>query len=197
MKKIFLVIILLALSKALNAQISNSQVQGIAFGYYNDKFGSHGMRAGYETAVWQNFRGDNESASLRHAFILKANINFYNHRRHHKGLSLNISIGYRYTSKGGIIIEPLHIGTGYMHSFLNGKTYQSNKDEEFNQVRFAGNSSFIMPYLQLIGLGYDLRQKTNLPLSFMVSLDPYFQYSFNAERKLRLATPITMTYFVK
>ena len=194
---VFAISILLLISVKVTGQTFNRPIHGITMGYYNDKFGSHGMRVGYESPVWQNFREGINPASLKHAFILKANINFYNHKRHHNGLSVNVTIGYRYTSKAGLIIEPLHIGTGYLHSFLNGKTYEPNQNGGFDEVKLAGNSSFILPYMQLVGLGYDFRQKSNLPLSFMMSFDPYFQHSVNTQNRMRLATPITITYYFK
>lgn len=178
-------------------QTYDKPIHGVTMGYYNDKFGNHGMRVGYESPVWQNFLVGTEPVSLKHALILKANINFYNHKRHHKGLSFNVTIGYRFTSKSGLIVEPLHIGTGYMHSFLDGKVYEVNPDGGFQEVKMAGNSTLILPYVQLIGLGYDFRQKSNIPLSFMMSLDPYFQHSVNSQMRTRLATPITMTYYFK
>jgi hypothetical protein len=189
--------ILLLFAITVKGQTYDKPLHGVTVGYYNDKFGSHGMRVGYESPVWQSVRQGIEPASLNHAVIVKANINFYNHKRHHNGLSVNVTIGYRYTSKAGLIIEPLHIGTGYLHAFLNEKTYEVKPNGGFEAVNWAGNSTFILPYIQLIGLGYDFRQKTNLPLSFMMSLDPYFQHSVNTQTRVRLATPITMTYYFK
>lgn len=189
--------ILLVCIITAKGQTNERPLYGVSVGYYNEKLGSHGMRVGYEIPVWENFRHGIDPASLKHALILKTNINFYNHIRHHAGISVNVTIGYRFTSKTGLIMEPLHIGTGYLHSFLNGKTYEVNPDGGFNEVKLAGNSSLILPYLQLIGLGYDFRQKNNFPLSFMVSLDPYVQHSVNTQPRIRLATPITMTYFFK
>jgi hypothetical protein len=194
---VFTINILLLFTIKVTGQTYDRPIHGVTMGYYNDKFGSHGMRVGYESPVWQNFRDGAEHSSLKHALILKANINFYNHKRHNTGLSVNVTIGYRYTSKAGLIIEPLHVGTGYLHSFLNGKTYEAKPDGSFQEVKLAGNSTFVLPYIQLIGLGYDFRQKSKLPLSFMMSLDPYFQHSVNTQTRIRLATPITMTYFFK
>ena len=197
MKKIFLLTfnLLLLFAIRVNGQTNDMPIHGVTVGYYNDKFGSHGMRVGYESPVWQNFRQRHDPANINHAFILKANVNYYNHKRHHIGLSVNVTIGYRYTSKAGLIIEPLHVGIGYLHSFLNGKTYEAKPDGGFQEVKLAANSTIILPYIQLIGLGFDFRQKSNLPLSFMMSVDPYFQHSVNTQTRIRLATPITMTYY--
>jgi len=199
MKKIFVLTfsLLLLFVIKVNGQTYDKPINGVTVGYYNDKFGSHGMRAGYEIPVWQSLRQGIDPANIKHAFILKANINFYNHKRHHTGLSVNVTIGYRYTSKSGLIIEPLHVGTGYLHSFLNGTTYEATPEGGFKEVKLAGNSTLILPYIQLIGLGFDFRQKSNLPLGFMMSLDPYFQHSVNTQTRIRLATPVTMTYYFK
>lgn len=199
MKKILVLAFshLLLMAVKVHGQKYDKPINGVTVGYYNDKFGSHGMRLGYEAPVWQKYRQGIDPANIKHAFILKANINFYNHKAHHTGLSANVTIGYRYTSKVGLILEPLHIGTGYHHSFLNGTTYEAKAEGGFKEVKLAGNSTIILPYIQLIGLGYDFRQKCNLPFSFMISFDPYFQHSVNTQTRIRLATPITITYYFK
>jgi hypothetical protein len=46
-------------------------------------------------------------------------------------------------------------------------------------------------------LGYDFRQKTNIPLSFTASIDAYSQRNINTKSWLRLATPINLTYYFK
>ena len=189
--------LLLLLAIRLNGQSYDKPTQGLTLGYYNDKFGSHGLRVGYEKPVWMKFRNTTEKPSVKHTWMVKANLNFYNHQRHHTGVSAVATFGYRYTSKAGFIVEPLHVGTGYLRSFLSGETYEINPDGGFREVKWDGNSTFILPYLQLIGLGYDFRQKGTLPLSFQMSIDPYFQHSVNTQTKIRLASPITITYYFK
>lgn len=195
-----LLLMLLLMSIAtteLLGQTDPRPTQGVSLGYFNDKFGSHGMRVGYETAPWQAFRNESDPVSIRHALVAKVSLSFYNHKRHHTALLANVTFGYRYTSKWGLVVEPLHVGGGYLHSLLGGKTYQLDENGDLQQVKLAGTATAILPYIQLLGLGYDFRQRSNLPLSFFVSLDPYVQRSVNGQPRLRLATPISLTYFYK
>lgn len=200
MKKRFLYLLssVLAVFASARAQPAAHAQQGFSIGYFNDKFGSHGMRAGYEGSIWQKHREEQGLATgFQHALLLKANMSFYKHKRHHVGVLVQVSFGYRYTSKAGLTLEPLQLGIGYMHSFLAGKTYQVEPSGGFQRVALAANSSLILPYIQVLGIGYDFRQKGILPLSFMLSLDPYIQHSVNTQRRLRLATPISMTYYFR
>ncbi len=197
MKDYFVLILLVVVglrTPAFSQQTSARPTQGATVAFFNDRFGSPGGRVGYEMPVWEQFRPKNNDRMSIRAFILKANISFYNHKRHHKGIVVNTSIGYRYTGKNGVMVEPLHLGFGFMRSVYNGPTYEV-KNNQVTSFKSAGQNAVVLPYVQLIGLGYDFRQRTKLPLQFFFSLDPYWQRSVNTQNRLRLATPVGLTYY--
>lgn len=190
----FLLMIIYSCCMNIFGQVAKRPVNGITLGYFNDKFGSPGSRLGYEYDFYEKQRQNITSINIQHGFVLKANINFFNHKRSDVGVVVNISCGYRYISKAGLIIEPFHVGGGGMYSFLNGKTYQVDASGQISE-KIRGYGTWVFPYLQLIGLGYDFRQKGIFPMSFMASIDPYFQRNVNTRPQLRLATPISFTYY--
>ena len=195
MKKHILFLVLFTVKVGLS-QESLRPVHGITLGYFNDRFGSHGMRAGYDYSFYEKTRPNFDPVSISHAFLLKVNLSFFKHPRADLSFVLNVSCGYRYTTKYGLMVEPLHVGFGGMYSFLDGKTYEvDNNGNVSSSIR--GYSTLVLPYVQVLGLGYDFRQKTNIPLSFMASVDAYSQRKINTKSWLRLATPISLTYYLK
>lgn len=194
----FLILLLVTVLSwpTLAQQNTDRRTQGVTLAYFNDRLGNPGLRAGYEMPVWEQLRPKGENQMSIRAFVLKANISFYNHQRSHKGIVVNASIGYWYTGKNGLVVEPLHVGLGFMRSIYNGTTYEVNNGQVM-ALKTAGQNAVVLPYAQLIGLGYDFRQRTNLPLNFFFSLDPYWQRSVNTQARLRLAVPVGLTYYFK
>ena len=195
MKKLILFLFLFTVRVGFS-QESIRPVHGITLGYFNDRFGSHGMRAGYDYTFYEKTRPGINPMNVSHAFLLKVNLSFFRHPRADLSFVLNVSCGYRYTTKYGLMVEPLHLGFGGMHSFLDGKTYEVDNNGNVISGK-RGYSTFVLPYVQVLGLGYDFRQKTNIPLSFMASIDAYSQRNINTKSWLRLATPISLTYYLK
>ncbi|MEY3241796.1 MAG: hypothetical protein RIR11_3235 [Bacteroidota bacterium] len=169
---------------------------GISFSYFNDQLLKPGARVGYEFPAWDRLEEKGTNKSTIKEFVVKINVGFHTHKRNSTAVYVNATIGYRLTTNAGLIIEPLHIGTGYMYSFLGANTY-SVENSTIRRIKKAGNSAFLTPYLSLIGLGYDFRKKQNLPFSAYFSIDPYLRYPVNTKTKLTLSVPVGFTYFFK
>jgi len=178
------------------SQESIRPIHGITLGYFNDRFGSHGMRTGYNYTFYEKTRSGENKSKNSHTFLLKGNLSFFIHPRADISFVLNASCGYKYTSKQGLLVEPLHVGFGGIYSFLNGKTFEVDNNGNVSSG-ISGYSTFILPYVQVLGLGYDFRRKRNLPLSISASIDVYSQRNINTNSWLRLATPISLTYYFK
>jgi hypothetical protein len=154
------------------------------------------MRAGYDFTFYEKTRPGIDPINVSHAFLLKTNLSFFKHPRADLSFVLNLSCGYRYTTKFGLMLEPIHLGMGAMYSFLAGSTYEVDNNGNVSSG-IGGYGTFVLPYIQVLGLGYDFRQKTNIPLSISASIDAYSQRNVNTKSWLRLATPISVTYYFK
>jgi len=62
--------------------------------------------------------------------FVSGNVGCYKHKRNHLGLFINSEIGFRKTRNKGMKYEYL-LGIGYLHTFLQGDTYQVNNDGLF------------------------------------------------------------------
>jgi hypothetical protein len=175
---------------------NNRATQGISLSYFNDQLLKPGMRVGYEYPIWGKIKEKDSGKSTIKEFVVKMNIGFHTHKRNTTAVFLNATIGYRFTTNSGFIIEPLHIGTGYVYNFLGADTY-SIDNNTVKKVNNAGNSTFMTPYLSLIGVGYDFRKKQNLPFSAYISIDPFLRYPVNTQTKLTLSIPVGFTYYFK
>jgi hypothetical protein len=60
------------------SQESIRPVHGITLGYLIDRFGSHGMRAGYDYTFYEKTRPGIAPINVSHAFLLKVNLSFFN-----------------------------------------------------------------------------------------------------------------------
>ena len=189
-------ITILLLCSITFGQDNSKRTNGITLGYFNDRFGSHGMRAGYENVFYEKHRPKHENSNGSHSLLGKLNLSFFRHPRADWGFLLNATIGYRFTNKYGAMLEPMHLGIGGMYSILDGKTYQVDINGNVTN-KISGYWTFVAPYIQLFGMGYDFRRKLNLPFHFSISLDAYSQRNINSKAWLRLSTPISFTYYIK
>jgi hypothetical protein len=170
--------------------------KGVSLSYFNDQLLNPGAQMGYEFPIRERFKEKNNGKSTIRELVLKINMGFYTHKRNSTALLVNATIGYRFTTNSGLTIEPLHLGTGYLYRFLGADTY-SVTNNTVKKLKKVGNSTFMLPYLSLLGLGYDFRKKINLPLRAYFSIDPFLTYPVNTKTKLTLSIPVGFTYYFK
>jgi hypothetical protein len=169
---------------------------GLGIAYFNEQLLRPGLRVHYEQPLWWRWREKRRGGAALQTIVWKAQAGFYTHPRNHTGVFCGATIGWRKRTRGGLVIEPLHVGFGYLHSFLGADTYTVDDLGQPRQRRLAGNPTWMLPYLSLVGIGYDFRVKAGLPISVGISIDPFLQYPVNTLTRLRLSLPFTLTYFL-
>lgn len=168
---------------------------GLTFSYYGNLLARGGARLGYEFPIWEDINRRKTGKTINTAIISKSNVGFFAHKRNHTAIFLNETVGLRLTSDIGFMIEPLHIGTGYVYNFLGGTTYQVDDNGNVNSQAKAGNSTFMLPYVSFLGVGFDGRKKKFFPANFFLSLDGYWDYPVNTQMKFNFIVPFGFTYY--
>lgn len=168
---------------------------GLSFSYYGNLFARGGARIGYEFPVWEDINRKKTGKTVNKGIISKTSIGFFVHKRNHTALFLNQTIGYRFASNGGFMIEPLHIGTGYAFNFLGGTTYKVDDNGNVKEQKTAGYSTFMLPYVGICNIGFDGRKKKFFPASFYIGADAYLDYPVNTKTKLNFIIPFGFTYY--
>ncbi len=189
-------LILLILTHVIYGQ-QDVPTKGLSISYYNSMLVHPGLRVGYEFPIWQKEIEKSKHKTKLRTLIVKSNLGFYSHSRNNTGLFLNSHLGYRFTSNTGLYTEPLHIGLGYLQTFLGGKTYTVDQSGIVSEIKLANNSNLILPYISVIGLGYDFRKQHKTPLNIFFSFDAFVQRTVNTKTILRLSVPIGITYYFK
>lgn len=179
----------------LGAQSPDMPKRGFSIAYFNEQIARPGLRVGYETALWNKIKTQSNGNSRWRSLISKSHLGFYSHFRNHTGVFLNTQLGFRFTSPSGLYTEPLHFGIGYLHTFLGAKTFEVDEAGNVEPISLAGNSNLFLPYLTLIGVGYDFRKKRDKPFSVYCAVDVFLQYPENNASKLRLSIPVGFTYY--
>jgi hypothetical protein len=148
---------------------------GIKVAYFNDQLVRPGLSLGLEKSIWQKIKTKKDGKIKLRNIVLKSNVGFFTQYRHSTSLFFNTTIGFRFTNKTGFTIDPLHIGFGFMQTFLNGKTFVVDNNGNVSEKKLASNSNLMLPYISLIGFGYDFRKKMDKPFAISISTDFYFQ----------------------
>jgi hypothetical protein len=82
--------------------------------------------------------------------------NFYRHPRNHYGFMLHPEVGYRRISREGFFLEAA-IGPGIIQTFLDGKVYIPDAEDNLQKKRLQGQTSAMS--LLAIGIGGALSRK--------------------------------------
>ena len=141
-----------------------SEQFGFSMGYFGDKISNSGIQIGVENylATTNNYKiiGSFHFATFGVKQIFTA-------------ISFNPRIGLRYTADFGLTLES-HIGLGYLQRFYKYDEFDVNST---GQIISKGKASQVsaMPNFAL-GVGYDFRKKTNLPILFFVRASVNYNY---------------------
>jgi hypothetical protein len=157
---------------------------GFSIAYYGHRLTDPGMQFGVERYLATTPNYTVIGSALASAYLVKDVLT---------AVSLNPRIGLRYTANFGLALES-HLGLGYLHRFYQYDEYSVNAS---GQIVSAGKGSqaSVMPNLA-VGLGYDFRKTTKLPLLFFTRTGIYYNYPnrhflFEASYALEVGVVIT------
>jgi hypothetical protein len=180
MRKLFILLIPVFFSLSAYGQEKQKQIP-VNISYFGDTLVHPGIEIGYENNFykWFNFT---------------VSIGTYVHQRHHSGLFLNGGVNWRYTFPIGYSLE-FGAGLGYLHTWHHGgKTYTVDDNGKVSIKPALGRPSF-MPTIKLGVLGWDLRQKTNIPIRINVDAIAFGQLPYNRYIMPHFALKAGATYY--
>jgi len=178
--KIIFVLLLIVIGNSIYAQ-KNSRVIPLNLSYFGETITHPGIKIGYENTF---FRGFNFTVS----------IGTYVHQRNHVGLFLSSGLNWRHTFSSGYSME-FGIGLGYLHTWEHGgPTYVVDDNGNVSVRPRIGRPNF-MPSIKLGLFGWDLRQRTNIPMRINTDIIAFGQYPFNNFILPRFALRVGATYF--
>ena len=153
----------------------------INLSYLGETIVHPGIEIGYENTF---FKGFNYTVS----------IGAYVHQRNHTGLFLSSGINWRHTYPIGYSPE-IGIGLGYLHTWAHGGNTYTVDDNGNVSITRSGRPHF-MSSIKLGILGWDLRQKTNIPIRINTDIIVFGQYPFNNYLLPHFALKIGGTYYL-
>ena len=103
-------------------------------------------------------------------------------------------LGFRKTRKKGFKYEFL-VGVNYLHTFLQGDTYEVGNDGAVKKVNLAGQSNLMIPFS--FGLGYDFNYYYKKPISVCIKPGFFIQYPHNIAVAIRPTIDIGIYYYFK
>jgi hypothetical protein len=170
MKRIFIIAMIMALYANAIAQekTANGTPQDERFGFSAGYFGDKLRNAGYLLA-WENYLATTQN------FTVVGTVQFSNYfaRQNFTAVAVLPRIGIRYTTHYGLALES-HLGLGYLHRFYKFDEYEVNQEGQVTTRRKASQGA-AMPSIA-VGLGYDFRRKTELPLLYFARGSVNYNY---------------------
>ena len=139
----------------------------------------------------KNFEIGYENNFFR-GFNFTLSIGTYVHQRNHTGLFLSGGLNWRYTFSSGYSPE-IGIGLGYLHTWAHGGPVYVFDDGGNVSVKRTAQPNF-MPSVKLGFFGWDLRQKTNIPMRINADIVVFGRYPYNNYMLPHAALKIGATY---
>lgn len=175
--------------------VNHKLINGFSASYFGQGYSHYGAKIGTEYPLWtkekiKTKKNLNEIHKKKLVFVT-ANVGCYIHRRNNVGVFINSEIGYRKTRRNGFMYEFL-LGLGYLHTFLQGDTYEVNDDGSVKQVFLAGRSS-LMPSL-CGGIGYNFDYHYHKHFSLFIKPGFFVQYPFNTAFAARTSFELGIFY---
>ena len=153
----------------------------INISYFGETFAHPGVQAGYENNFFRKF-------------IFTASMGTRIHQRNHAGFFLSSGVDWRHTFGFGYSME-FGLGLGYLHTWVHGgKIYVVDDGGKVSSKSNYGRSHF-MPSIKIGLIGWDFRQKTNLPLRLNADIIAFGRYPFNNYMLPHVAIKLGGTYY--
>jgi len=176
------VLVLLITGNIIYAQESN-RVIPLNLSYFGETITHPGVVIAYEKA-------------FHRLFNFTVSIGTYVHQRNHVGLFLSAGLNWRHTFSSGYSPQ-FGIGLGYLHTWEHGgRTYVVDADGNVSVRPRIGRPNF-MPSVKLGFFGWDLRQRTDIPIRINADIIAFGQFPFNNFILPRVALRVGATYFLE
>jgi hypothetical protein len=177
-------------------KINQPLIKGISVSYFAEYFMHYGIKIGTEYPLWSHekikVRKNLKEIHKNKSVFVTGNIGCYVQKRYHVGLFVNSELGYRKTRSKGISCEWL-LGLGYLHTFLQGDTYQVNDDGSVERVKLAGQSNLMA--LLAFGVGYNFNYYYHKPYAFHLKPGFFIQYPYNTAIAVRPTIDLGVFYY--
>ena len=154
--------------------------QSLRLAYFGETVTHYGLRGAFEMPITTSVSARNAKRMLYGSLGVAG----YRHPQNHIGLIASPEIGFRRIGKKGALFE-FALSPAYFRYFLEGKTFESTSEGDFQRVRFAGGNAF-MPTAS-IGVGHDLSVRKKVPLAWYVRLNVMQQRPYNTANLMRFA----------
>jgi hypothetical protein len=174
----------------------NHRLNGIGISYYGENISHYGLKIATEFPVLVKdklkVKDNDKIINKRKEIFITGNIGGYVHKRNHLAVFIGSEIGYRKTRKKGFKYEFL-LGLGYLHTFLQGDTYEVSDDGDVKKVNFAGQSNLMIPFS--LGFGYDFNFFYKKPISVSIKPGFFIQYPYNIAVAVRPTIDFGIYYY--
>ena len=178
--------------------LRNHNFSGIGLSYYGENFSHYGIKITTEfpllTSDKVKTKNSGKIVNKRRDIFINGNIGGYFHKQNNVGVFIVGELGYRKTRKKGFKYEFI-LGLGYLHTFLQGDTYEVNDNGDIKRVRLAGQSNLMIPIS--IGLGYDFNYNYKKPISMSIKPGLFIQYPYNIAVAVRPTIDFGIYYHFK
>ena len=178
--------------------LRNNKFSGIGLSYYGENFLHYGLKITTELPLLTKdkvkTKDSGKTVNKRKEIFIVGNIGGYFHKRNNIGFFIGSEIGYRKTRNHGFKYEFL-LGLDYLHTFLQGDTYEVSDDGDVKRVRLAGQSNLMIPIS--IGFGYYLNYYYNKPFSISIKPGFFIQYPYNVAVAIRPTIDFGIYYHLK
>jgi hypothetical protein len=149
--------------------------------YFGETIIHPGIEIGYENTFFKSFN-------------FTIGIGTYIHQRNHVGLFINTGLNWRHTFPIGYSIE-FGFSLGYLHTWEHGGDTYIVDDKGNVSVKTKYGHLHFMPIIKLGFLGWDFRQKTNIPIRLNCDVIIFGQYPFNNYIMPHAALKLGATYY--
>lgn len=183
MKKIYFILIMLAVIFTVSKAQTRTNIGG---GYFGHTLTHPGIVLEFELEKLFS-----EKASLP----LRLDAGFYSHLRNHYGLFIDLSFGFRRYFKSGLFLEE-SIGIGVLEAIINSDGVY-NVDDNGNVTEASRfNPPDLMPSITL-GIGYNLTKNSGTMNLVWFRPKIYWQYPHKTSSTFNPAVQVGFTHTIK
>ncbi len=199
MNRIFILLVFSFFFSGLYGQdtLQTRLINGFGVSYYGENLSHYGLQLSTEYSLWnRNIKKAQSEYKIIHKrkeFFVIGNIGGYIHKQNHVAVFLNGEIGYRKIFENGLKYELL-LGLGYLHTYLQGNTYEVSDDGDVTKVNLAGQSNLMVPVS--FGIGYDFNILYDQPFSINIRPGFFVQYPYNIAVAFRPTVDIGFYYYL-
>jgi hypothetical protein len=199
MKLNFLILLMLSVALASNAQISSkpqmpqTSIKAAYLGSIVYPGFKVGIERPYKVIQVEKHRKNGTKTILKER-SLTANLGFYHHETFHNNFYLLFERQKRRQKMNGWFSE-IAPGLGYSRTFLGGTTYKVDENGEVSKKSAAGYN-YVMASVAFGG-GYNFAMKKDLPIKAYYKVSLFTMFPYNSFVYLRPTVELGATYSLR